>query len=112
MNLLNCTNTLPRYTGPEVIVFSNDVTVVVEEFLVLQCTVMGVPTPTTKWIRNGQTLVNGARYGITVQHPNTSTVQTSLTVSAIQLSDAGGYTCMAENSVSTATAEATVTVHG
>uniref|UniRef100_A0A8C5FQA4 Contactin 3b n=1 Tax=Gadus morhua TaxID=8049 RepID=A0A8C5FQA4_GADMO len=65
-----------------------DTALSIEENLFWECKASGKPKPSYSWLRNGETLTSETR----VQMENGA-----LTVSALNLSDAGLYQCVAEN---------------
>ncbi|CAL8403295.1 unnamed protein product [Arctogadus glacialis] len=65
-----------------------DTALSIEENLFWECKASGKPKPSYSWLRNGETLTSEMR----VQMENGA-----LTVSALNLSDAGLYQCVAEN---------------
>ena len=64
----------------------------------LQCTATGVPDPDVRWIRDGYVRASG-------------TNTTYFTLSSIKKTDAGLYTCRANNSAGSVIKQVTVTVN-
>jgi hypothetical protein len=73
------------------------------------CNVTGEPTPTIVWQFGGQAIVESSKYTISTSSAADVTMS-MLTVSALETSDTGTYTCYAENNHFNETASATLTV--
>uniref|UniRef100_A0A674P9M8 Contactin-3-like n=1 Tax=Takifugu rubripes TaxID=31033 RepID=A0A674P9M8_TAKRU len=82
------TGRLAFYAKPQWIQAVKDAALAIEERLHWECRANGKPKPSYTWLKNGQQLLSGDR--ITV-------VDGVLSVSALALSDAGMYQCVAEN---------------
>ncbi|TWW56518.1 Contactin-3 Brain-derived immunoglobulin superfamily protein 1 [Takifugu flavidus] len=82
------TGRLAFYAKPQWIQAVKDAALAIEERLHWECRANGKPKPSYTWLKNGQQLLSGDR--ITV-------ADGVLSVSALALSDAGMYQCVAEN---------------
>ena len=76
------------------------------------CQATGEPVPTISWYFNGNLLVNGTEYIISIMSLNTTTISSTLTIMNVQSSDVGTYTCNATNVISSDTSSAVLTVNG
>ena len=84
------------------------------------CIATGRPTPTIRWFRlneNGSRdveLLTSGGSDVTTEQLDMRSVQSTLTLLGVSSSDAGSYSCLAENDFAGdgASAEFTVTVHG
>lgn len=67
----------------------------------LQCTASGIPLPIITWLKNGQLVQADSRVSIlaevTNDTPNEKIIVSSLVFQDLQLSDAAGYQCKANN---------------
>ena len=76
------------------------------------CQATGEPVPTISWYFNGVLLVNGMEHMISMISLNTTTNSSTLTIMNVQSSDAGTYTCNANNVLSSNTSSGVLTVNG
>ena len=69
-----------------------ETSVVIGSSTELHCSAGGVPSPTVRWVRDGQTVTF-------VDHPNLRVDDSgrTLRVDSVQLIDIGAYTCVAGN---------------
>ena len=72
------------------------------------CQATGRPIPIISWYFNGALLMNG---NISFTSLN-DTINNTLTIMNVQLSDVGTYTCNATNVVSSVTSSGVLTVNG
>lgn len=72
-------------------------------YVVMECEATGQPTPTIMWKVNGQPVDSSSRMFFGNQN-------TELHIEQIKESDEGTYVCVAENSIGSTEAEATITV--
>ena len=88
---------------------------VVGEDATFTCVARGEPTPTITWVFNDQELTNnGSKYTITESFDTTdmiagvpvATIQSVLVVVGVEEGSGGTYTCRAENTHDTVTADA------
>ena len=76
----------------------------------LLCMVSGFPLPQVEWLTSGLTVMQDRNVTVT-ESSSQFTVNSILTLRSIQLSDAGLYVCLANNSLGLSTAQANVTVY-
>ena len=74
------------------------------------CNVTGEPTPTILWQFGDQEIMESSKYTISTTSSSGDIIVSMLTVSALMTSDAGTYTCYAENDHLNETASAVLTV--
>ena len=94
--------------APEISQPPMNATKVEGEDVVFSCSVDGNPSPVVTWTKNGEELnvAANSRINVLSTHNNHS-----LTITNVNRSDAGQYTCVASNSVSSSTSSAaTLTV--
>lgn len=72
---------------------SSNIEAKVSETVAIKCHVTGIPTPTVRWLVNGQPLDR------TDQRYYISRDGGTIKISDLQVSDTGRYTCIAKNSV-------------
>ena len=77
----------------------------------LLCMVSGFPLPQVEWLVSGLTVMQDRDVTVT-ESSSQFAVNSTLTLHSIQLSDAGLYECLANNSLGVSTAQANVTVFG
>uniref|UniRef100_A0A3Q3WSF6 Uncharacterized protein n=1 Tax=Mola mola TaxID=94237 RepID=A0A3Q3WSF6_MOLML len=82
------TGRLAFYAKPQWIQAVKDTALAIEERLYWECRANGKPKPSYTWLKNGQQLLSGDRIHVE---------DGVLSVSALTLSDAGMYQCVAEN---------------
>uniref|UniRef100_A0A3Q4MEH3 Contactin-3-like n=1 Tax=Neolamprologus brichardi TaxID=32507 RepID=A0A3Q4MEH3_NEOBR len=84
------TGRLAFYGTPQWVQTMKDTALAIEERLYWECRANGRPKPSYTWLKNGQQLLSEVNYRIHVEDG-------VLSVSALTLSDAGMYQCVAEN---------------
>uniref|UniRef100_A0A3P9CVZ1 Contactin-3 n=1 Tax=Maylandia zebra TaxID=106582 RepID=A0A3P9CVZ1_9CICH len=84
------TGRLAFYAKPQWVQTMKDTALAIEERLYWECRANGRPKPSYTWLKNGQQLLSEVNYRIHVEDG-------VLSVSALTLSDAGMYQCVAEN---------------
>ena len=109
-----------RTVAPEITVSPVNMTATEPGNATVTCSATGRPAPTIRWFRlneNGSRdveLVTSDGSIVTTELLGMRTVQSTLTLLGVSPSDAGSYSCLAENYFAGdgASAEFTVTVHG
>ena len=78
------------------------------------CNVTGEPVPTISWYFNGASVneANTMKYTISMMSLNITTNSSILTITNVQSSDVGTYTCNATNVLSSNTSSGILTVNG
>ena len=78
------------------------------------CQATGEPIPTISWYFNGAAVneANTMKYTISMMSLNTTTINNALTITNVQSSDVGTYTCNATNVVSSDTSSGVLTITG
>ena len=87
--------------------FPDSITVNAGQTATLRCIATGSPPPSFQWLKDGNDVSGNT--GVTI---STSNGDSNLTISNIQMSDAGSYECRAFNSEGSDTGSATITVMG
>ena len=102
-------------TDAEVVTISNNSSVPVGERALLTCAGSALPSIEITWMHDGQTIVNSSLVFIseedTIQGERLFK-QSSLQIGSVQLADAGSYTCVVSNGVTTATSFTRLAVTG
>uniref|UniRef100_A0AAX7U5X3 Contactin 3a, tandem duplicate 2 n=1 Tax=Astatotilapia calliptera TaxID=8154 RepID=A0AAX7U5X3_ASTCA len=83
------TGRLAFYAKPQWVQTMKDTALAIEERLYWECRANGRPKPSYTWLKNGQQLLSEVNYRLSSDGV--------LSVSALTLSDAGMYQCVAEN---------------
>uniref|UniRef100_A0A8C4R3X0 Ig-like domain-containing protein n=1 Tax=Eptatretus burgeri TaxID=7764 RepID=A0A8C4R3X0_EPTBU len=86
-------NLFKMQAPPHVVVDSEEVVVMVSEPIELQCEASGVPTPNLSWLKDGSPISSAPGNNALQVHSEGSI----LSISHVQTSDAGLYTCVAVN---------------
>ena len=77
------------------------------------CQAVGEPVPNIIWYLNGVLVQNSTiKYMISELELSNTTINSTLTISNVDISDLGIYTCNATNVVSTDTSSGTLTSNG
>ena len=109
---------------PEIIIPSEDITVINGSAVVFNCTVVGDPLPSISWFFSGVNLSNvpfmlpfNAKGKfiddvVTKTTLNSTTIHSSLILHETAPFIAGNYTCSASNSLGSINETAVLTVHG
>ena len=88
-------------TVPPSVSISSDLNVTEGEVIRLDCRTVGVPSPSLVWYHNGSILNPGIRERVRIVEEETGGerggVSSLLIISNVSLSDAGDYTCTADN---------------
>ena len=87
--------------SPEFTINPENITKIEGENVTLNCTVYGNPKPDVKWTKDGETLDISGNQRLSVSNLTANT--SSLTITNIVREDEGQYSCVANNSVHTAT---------
>ena len=99
----------------EVVVISNDTTLSEGETALLACVGFGQPDVDITWRFNGETITNTSlitTYEEEVTQGGRVFKQSFLQLCSLALSDAGGYTCVVSNGLTTANATTQLSVTG
>ena len=109
-----------RTVAPEITVPPNNVTATQPGNATVTCSATGRPAPIIRWFKlneNGSLdveLLTSGGSDVTTEQLDMRSVQSTLTLLGVSPSDAGSYSCLAENEFAGegASTEFTVTVHG
>ncbi|NWW51331.1 HMCN2 protein, partial [Pedionomus torquatus] len=96
--------TLALQSAPVVTVTPQEVVAYAGQRVLLHCTVLGEPTPSVEWQRDGQPLLEGPRARVL---PNAT-----LLLPAVSHRDASTYSCLARNTLGSAIAHASLDIQG
>ena len=97
--------TVESYDGQSVSAsIGNNINTVTETTVTVYCPASGAPEPSTTWLKNGQAITEGER--ITIARNG------SLSISEVQASDSGEYSCIARNIFGENTMTSTIRVAG
>lgn len=96
--------------APEISKHPRNITIVKGENVIFSCSVLGNPTPSVVWTKNGKDLNVTANSRLTVSSKNNNH---SLEITEVDLLDSGQYLCVGNNSVyRSSSSAATLTVQG
>lgn len=102
----------PTNFGPQILSSPEVSTVVLSgTSLTFDCIATGLPLPNFMWSRESVNIISDSHISI-VESIEGSNVTSSLTISDVQLSDAGSYSCIASNSEGDHTSDFTLIVEG
>ena len=105
---------LTRVGATQIVIISNSTTITAGSIGMFMCTASGYPLPALSWSRGGVSLNNGSRFIIyeeRVTWSEVTSVQSTLEISSVEPDDAAQYTCVANNTFSSAIADFNLTVN-
>ena len=78
------------------------------------CQVTGEPVPTVRWFLNDALVDNSntMKYAISTMQLNINTIVNTLTITSVELSDVGTYTCNATNAISSDVSSGILSING
>ena len=102
-----------NHTVPAAIIGApNDTNVYIGDTVMLTCIVFGVPLPKITWLKGNQHLANQSVSAAEVKATNLTFRKSTLQLCSVQLTDDSQYSCIADNSFSTAITTFNVNVKG